>query len=355
VSDRKIRHLDLCSGIGGFALGIAGAGRDVSTVAFCEIEPYCQAVLRKHWPDVPIYDDIKTFPAEEFQDIDILTAGYPCQPFSLAGKRGGTADDRHLWPEVYRIVAAVRPTWCIFENVPGHITMGLDEVLSDLEDEGYSAGTVVLGAVAVDAPHRRQRVWIVANAGRAHGERWPDVCAGNSEPDGQGFADGQQKVSPAQCGSADAADTARKRKEGVGKKELARNSAHNVAHSFCEGLERQSGELDVRGNQPGRQREEEGGPAAESGLRADVADAVSRRGCRGTNRVSGGQRQPEKAVRHGRGRGRQEDGLWLPEPPVGRVAHGIPNRVHRLKGLGNAVVPPLVTQLFTAVCIEEGW
>jgi len=289
VSDRKIRHLDLCSGIGGFALGIAGAGRDVSTVAFCEIEPYCQAVLRKHWPDVPVYDDIKTFPAEEFQDIDILTAGYPCQPFSLAGKRGGTADDRHLWPEVYRIVAAVRPTWCIFENVPGHITMGLDEVLSDLEDEGYSARTLVLGAVSVDAPHRRQRVWIVANAGRAHGERWPDVCAGNSEPDGQGFADGQQKVSPAQCGSA------------------------------------------------------------------DVADAVSRRGCRGTNRVSGGQRQPEKAVRHGRGRGRQEDGLWLPEPPVGRVAHGIPNRVHRLKGLGNAVVPPLVTQLFTAVCIEEGW
>jgi len=297
VSDRKIRHLDLCSGIGGFALGIAGAGRDVSTVAFCEIEPYCQAVLRKHWPDVPVYDDIKTFPAEEFQDIDILTAGYPCQPFSLAGKRGGTADDRHLWPEVYRIVAAVRPTWCIFENVPGHITMGLDEVLSDLEDEGYSAGTVVLGAVAVDAPHRRQRVWIVANAGRAHGERWPDVCAGNSEPDGQGFADGQQKVSPAQCGSADVAD------------------------SFCEGLERQSGKLDVRRNQPGRQREKEGGPAAEGGL------------CEG----------PGEAWR------------WPAEPRICRVAHGVRNRVHRLRSLGNAVVPQIVTQLFTAVCIEEGW
>ena len=188
----KTTHLDLCSGIGGFALAIADAGRrtdrNVRTVAFCEPDKFCQQVLGKHWPNVPIFDDVKTFP-EDFGKVDILTAGYPCQSFSQAGKRQGTADDRHIWPWVLEIVKQTRPHVAVFENVVGHISMGLDDVLLDLENEGYHAWPCILGAVSKNAPHRRQRVWIVAynmadtqskriQGHRASGEQEPQAYAG---------------------------------------------------------------------------------------------------------------------------------------------------------------------------------
>jgi DNA (cytosine-5)-methyltransferase 1 len=183
VMDEEIRHIDLCSGIGGFGLaaGWAGAatGRNVRTVAFCEIDPFCQAVLRHHWPGVPIYDDIKTFDYEG--GCDLLTAGYPCTPFSVAGKQKGAADDRFLWPSVLEIVKRKRPTFCLFENVPGHISLGLDNVLLDLENEGYAARPLVIPACSKNSPHRRDRVWICAkNVGDAPDDRrnWGAAQAG---------------------------------------------------------------------------------------------------------------------------------------------------------------------------------
>jgi len=157
-----MRVLDLFSGIGGFSLGLERAGME--TVAFCEIDPFCQKVLAKHWPDVPIFDDIKTLKGVQLESIDVICGGYPCQPFSQAGKRLGKEDHRHLWPEYLRLIRELRPRWIIGENVAGHISMGLDKVLSDLEGEGYAWGAFVIPAVAVDAKHRRDRVWIVANA-----------------------------------------------------------------------------------------------------------------------------------------------------------------------------------------------
>lgn len=163
-----IRHLDLFSGIGGFALAARMAG-GFETVAFCEIDKYCQRVLRKNFPNVPIHDNVKTLNGNEYGPIDIITAGYPCQPFSLSGKRKGEDDDRHLWPEVRRITSAARPRWVLCENVIGHITLGLDQVLSDLESLGYTcAPPVVLPACAVGNWHRRDRVWIIANDSRQH-------------------------------------------------------------------------------------------------------------------------------------------------------------------------------------------
>ena len=159
-----MRHLDLCSGIGGFALGFEWAGLS-KPVMFCDIEPWSRQVLAKHWPDVPIAEDIKELsrdPDGLIPDCDIITAGYPCQPFALPGKRDGTKDDRHLWPFIFPIVQAKRPAWCVFENVYGHVSLGLDEVLSDLEGEGYAARTFIVPACAVDAPHRRDRIWIIA-------------------------------------------------------------------------------------------------------------------------------------------------------------------------------------------------
>ena len=176
-----LAHVDLCSGIGGFALGFQWAGLS-RPVLFCDIEEWSRKVLAKHWPDVPISDDVKELasdPRRLVPDCDILTAGYPCQPFSLAGKRRGEKDDRHIWPEIFTIVQAKRPRWCVFENVPGHINMGLDQVLSDLEGEGYAVQPFVVPACAVDAPHRRDRVWIIA--AHADSESQSDVTGHGEE------------------------------------------------------------------------------------------------------------------------------------------------------------------------------
>jgi len=158
----KLKVLSLFAGIGGIDLGLESTGR-FETVQFVEYEPFCQHILRRHWPDVPIWGDVKTFDPDSCGDIDLLCGGYPCQPFSVAGKQKGTEDDRHLWPRMFEIIKHKRPTWVLCENVPGHVNLGLDQVLFDLESEGYSWQTFVLGAVAVDAPHRRQRLFIVAN------------------------------------------------------------------------------------------------------------------------------------------------------------------------------------------------
>lgn len=158
--------LDLCSGIGGFSLGLERAG--MNTVAFCEIEPFCQKILNQHWPDVPIFSDLRELTHEQIErPIDLICGGYPCQPFSVAGKRRGKDDSRHLWPEFSRLIREIRPNWVLFENVTGHITMGIDDVFADLENQNYTTQAFIIPACAVDAPHRRNRVWIL---GYSHSE-----------------------------------------------------------------------------------------------------------------------------------------------------------------------------------------
>ena len=156
-----MRHLDLFSGIGGFALAARWAG--IETIAFCEIAEFPRKVLEKNFPGVPIHNDIRELNGSEYAGVDIITGGYPCQPFSLAGKRRGAEDDRHLWPEMHRVIAQAKPAWVVCENVFGHVTMGLDEVLADLESIGYAAQPFVVPACAVSSPQRRERVWVVAN------------------------------------------------------------------------------------------------------------------------------------------------------------------------------------------------
>jgi DNA-cytosine methyltransferase len=154
-----MNHLDLFSGIGGFSLAARWAG--IETIAFCEKDKFCQKVLAKHWPNVPIYPDVKEL---IFTDkIDLMTAGFPCQPFSVAGNRKGVKDDRYLWPEVIRIIRECKPTWLLLENVPGIIPM-LDPILTDLEEQGYEWRAYLVPASSIQAPHKRERIWIVANA-----------------------------------------------------------------------------------------------------------------------------------------------------------------------------------------------
>ena len=159
-----MKVLDLFSGIGGFSLGLERAGME--TIAFCEFDKHARKVLTKHWPHVPIHHDVRTLDARQYRGtVSVVCGGYPCQPFSVAGKQEGAADDRHLWPSMLRIIKQARPTWVIAENVTGHIALGLDEVLSSLEAEGYAATTLVIPACALNAHHRRDRVWIIGRLG----------------------------------------------------------------------------------------------------------------------------------------------------------------------------------------------
>jgi DNA (cytosine-5)-methyltransferase 1 len=158
-----VNHLSLFSGIGGIDLAAHWAG--MRTVAFVEQNKFCQQVLTKHWPGVPIFDDVCTLTAEDLHEsIDIISGGFPCQPFSKAGKRLGGEDDRYLWPQFARLIEELRPTWVVGENVAGIITLALDDVLANLESLGYATSTFVIPACAVGARHRRERVFIVAHS-----------------------------------------------------------------------------------------------------------------------------------------------------------------------------------------------
>jgi DNA (cytosine-5)-methyltransferase 1 len=269
-----LRVCDLFSGIGGFSLGLRMAG-GFETVQFCEIEPYCQKVLAKNFPGVPIHDDIRSFQPTR-GSADLVVGGFPCQPFSVAGKQAGTADDRDLWPQMARVISAVRPAWVIGENVAGFVNMELDRSLSDLESLGYACQALVIPACATDAPHRRDRVWIVAHAdSNRPQERINDAGAGD------GADAGQQSGGPA---------------FGVSSKTVATD------------------------------------PQCGFG---SLGRAIGRDGRLGES-VSG----------HG-------DWPFTHKPVLDGRVHGIPRRVDRLRGLGNAVVPQVVEQIGRAIIEAE--
>jgi DNA (cytosine-5)-methyltransferase 1 len=259
----------------------------IETVAFCEREDYAQRVLKKHWPDVPICDDIHTLKGSDYGPIDLVTGGFPCQPYSLAGERRGNDDDRALWPQMLRVIREARPTWVIGENVPGIISLALDGVLADLEREGYACETFVLPACAVDAKHRRSRVWIVAH------------------------------------------DGLRESMELSGGVETCRSRTSNRRETLAVS-NRLSGRAGTR-----RQDGPETGDHGEVVSDRDEPRLAKRQGERGDD---GEEQQTAERVHR-----------WVTEPDVGRVAHGIPSRVDRLKGLGNAIVPQVAAALLSKI------
>ena len=241
------RGLSLFSGIGGLDLAFEWAGGQVA--AMCEIQPYCQKILRKHWPDVPLFEDIKELKGSDVGAVDVIYGGFPCQPFSVAGLQRGKDDARYLWPEFSRLVGEIKPRWIVAENVPGILRIAADDVCSDLERQGYAVGVWDFEAAAVGAKHRRERVFF-------------------------------------------------------------------VAHSDSPRLPRPHGQGEVGTALPERQFCEFGRPGDSSDERFKY-DA------------------------------------WESEPRMDRMVNGIPNRVDRLRALGNAVVPQQVYPIFKAIMEAE--
>ena len=186
---RELTHLSLFSGIGGLDLAAEWAG--FKTVGQCEYADYPYAVLQKHWPDVPRWRDIRTLTAEDFyaktrlHTVDIISGGFPCQPFSVAGKQRGTADDRYLWPEMCRIVRELHPTWICGENVPNIKKLALDKVLADLEGEGYETATLHIPACGVGAWHRRERIAIMGYRKGVARDARKAICTADTYADGK--------------------------------------------------------------------------------------------------------------------------------------------------------------------------
>ena len=274
-----MKLLDLFSGIGGFSYGLEKTG--FQTVAFCEMDKYCKLVLQKHWKGTKIYNDVKEITKEKLEADgvelpEIITGGFPCQPFSIAGKQKGTNDDRHLWPEMFRIIKELKPRWIIGENVRGIVNIQdgvvFETVCTDLESEGYEVQAFNIPAAGVGAPHRRERIWIVANSRRTL---------------------------------------------------------------------RQGTELREKNENETRKEDADQHQRSSSSPEPNVANA------------SAGRRASQKTEVSTRGNGIEHQSWWQSEPDVGRVAHGIPGRVHRLKALGNSIVPKIAEEIGKAIMKAE--
>jgi len=317
-------HLDLFSGIGGFALAAKWNG--YRTVGFCDNEPYAQAVLKKHWPEVPCHKDIREVRGELYAGVTLLTGGFPCQPFSVAGKQRGKDDNRYLWPEMLRVIQEAKPTWIIGENVAGIVNLALDQVCADLEGQGYEVEPIIVPACAVDAPHRRDRVWIVGHS-KLDGLTASKTSGGLlDQSEEQRGKVKEWESSGASCASSDVANSV----------SVSEGSAHGSKEWGC-----------VRGReeQDISQRNEVGSNTPDSS--ENVADTFSQRGCGGNSK----REYAEDAGQSSRDSRDNSRGVatWITEPNVGRVANGVPNRSHRLKGLGNAIVPQVASEIIRCI------
>jgi DNA (cytosine-5)-methyltransferase 1 len=190
----KLQLLDLFSGIGGFSLGLESTGF-FKTIAFVEKDKFCRQVLQKNFNNIPIEEDIRNVRGERYK-ADIITGGFPCQPFSVAGKRKGTDDDRYLWDETIRVVAECKPRWFIGENVEGIINinngMVLRQVQTDLEEQGFQVQCLVIPASGIGAWHQRKRIWIIAyshNNGSYRSQRNETKQSCNKQEDRLSFRD----------------------------------------------------------------------------------------------------------------------------------------------------------------------
>ena len=377
----KLKTLDLFSGIGGFSLGLESTGF-FETIGFVEKDKFCQKVLKKHWSNINIEEDIRNVKGEKYQ-ADVVTGGFPCQPFSVAGKRKSTADDRYLWDEMLRVIRETKPRWVIGENVEGIVNinegMVLRQVLNDLENEGFQSQCIIIPASGIGAWHQRKRIWIVANSNS--NRHVSEIRRVNGEEKGIPVQD-RQKDSTARksIGTSDVWET---------NKEYVSNS--NTGFSIRENEEIQSrgnaitnGSEDVSNSDSwlrgGRGTELKSGDDREGWfytekekqtrehircktigcnavLGKDVPNTSSERsqGCGIQHNLEGEQRSEEFAAKTSFER---QQTWWQTQSELCGVPNGVSyeldkDRSNRIKALGNSIVPQIARQIGLSIMDAE--
>ena len=371
--------LDLFSGIGGFSLGLHRASDKFYTTAFCEIEDFCQAVLKKNFKNIHIFKDVKelnekTLKAAGAVKPFIISGGYPCQPFSVAGKRKGKDDPRNIWSEMFRLIKELKPVWVLAENVEGHIKLGLDEVLYDLESQNYTTQTFIIPATGVGANHQRKRLWIVGyskyNGSLAAKKQGNINTTGNNNKKRKNKTIKFERTS-LRRNNENMAHTKFKRLERFNQKSSTisrqdkrtqfrnESSSGNVAHSnsrLCRGGRTitPSGKNEIRGVYSSEEKQKEQHIRSKTircnSIRgkADVAHSDSKRQqeqCRTKPNEKKKMRFECESSNVGEN--------WNIEPNVGRVANGISFRVDRLKAIGNSIVPQIAEIIGKAIITQE--
>ncbi len=329
----KLRHLDLFSGIGGFSLGLERTG-GFQTVAFCDSDKKTHLVLKKHWPNVPIFDDVSTLKGKDLGTVEIITGGFPCQDLSVAGKGAGLAGARSgLWWQFHRLIEETQPKYVIAENVAVLRSRGLDQVLRSLHQIGYDAEWHCIPASAVGAPHQRDRIWIVAysesvfsdggnyNAGISMESKTQSESRNSSREKSVAYSNGGVETNGRKCSiPTQQSDGGRIGQAGGGTDDRERcfrssrkGSEDDMAYSGGEGLEG-------------------------FGIRTIGTEQKESLPTRSSCIV--------RAI--------NKSDFWEVEPQLGRVADGIPNRVDRLKQLGNSLVPQIPELIGYAILKNEG-
>ena len=381
-------------------------GDDLDLAGFCELDAYCGKVLKKNFPDVPIYPDIKELRGEWFRNIDLITGGFPCQDISVAGKGAGIDGDRSgLWSELCRIISEVRPRYALIENVPMLIHRGLERVLFDLTEIGYDAEWQVIGADDVGARHKRKRIWIVAYPGHLRGRhdesrdvglrsgKQAETSIGNAsqfeaagpgkEPEAVAHAnsDGTKRDQPSngqRGGIMENGDTSREtvahtQHAGRPETEIA-GQDHGIQPAIASGQELCLDELEGTSGlrSPGDMADTWSARRSSGGLHVgDIIPTLSRgetnpslAGCERSEDVpdtasvgsSGSGQSQYSGHQTSSGEGKTANfiderigNIWTVEPDVGRVANGVPKRVDRLRGLGNAIVPQIAALIMQMI------
>lgn len=340
----KLKLLDLFSGIGGFSLGLESTGF-FETIGFVEKDKFCQKVLKKHWSNINIEEDIRNVKGEKYA-ADIITGGFPCQPFSVAGKRKSTADDRYLWDEMLRVIREVKPRWVIGENVEGIVNinegMVLRQVLNDLENEGFKSQCIIIPASGIGAWHQRKRIWIVAysnNNGSYRSQRNATKQSSHEQKDRISFGDDQdvsnsssQRSSSQSIGvNRELAEESRREKETRNQSTLCTSSScSDVSNSEC--ILPHGCSSTTRNSNTKQSRLE----CNESGNRNKVW-------CE-TERCSE-QTESRKT-------------WWQIESELCGVPHGVSttldkDRSNRIKALGNSIVPQIARQIGLSIMEAE--
>ena len=310
-----LSHGSLFSGIGGFDLAAQWMGWN--NIFQVEKDDWCRKVLDKNFPKTERFADIKDFTGYEYTNrIDVISGGFPCQPFSVAGQRKGKDDDRYLWEEMLRVIATIKPTYVVGENVTGIIGLALDTVLSDLEAQDYTTETFIIPACGKNAWHRRDRVWIVAYAnsiGRQdeQKENGKPLCNGKRNGAIKEQSRGKQQRRTGEPGS------------------ILPNSESKLSNERENGNDTEQREIQLQTGGSNSISTDTNGIGWENGLH--------------------GKEQRGEASKLGNTYTEQYRNYWETEPELGRVVDGLSGRVDRLKGLGNAIVPQVAYEIFSAI------